>query len=68
MNRHIRRKHCPKMSASSTDGLRKRVAIDLGDLRAVLSTRDNATAMRMQLAKHVKEIVMLPGREAGQIR
>ena len=48
--------------------LRKRVAADLGDLRALLSTRDNATAMRMQLAKHVKEIVMLPGREAGEIK
>ncbi len=48
--------------------LRKRVAADLGDLRALLSTRENATAMRMQLAKHVKEIVMLPGQEAGQIK
>jgi hypothetical protein len=48
--------------------LRKRVAADLGDLRALLSTRDNAAAMRMVLAKHVKEIVMLPGQEAGQIK
>lgn len=48
--------------------LRKRVTSDLGDLRALLSTRDNAAAMRMQLAKHVKEIVMLPGREAGEIK
>ena len=47
--------------------LRKRVAADLGDLRALLSTRDNATAMRMMLAKHVKEIVILPGQEAGEI-
>jgi site-specific DNA recombinase len=46
--------------------LRKRVTADLGDLRALLSTRDNATAMRMQLAKHVKEIVMLPGQEAAR--
>jgi hypothetical protein len=48
--------------------LRKRVAADLGDLRTLLSTRDNAAAMRMELAKHVKEIVILPGQEAGQIK
>ncbi len=48
--------------------LRKRVAADLGDLRALLSTRDNAAAMRMELAKHVKEIVMLPGQKAGEIK
>jgi hypothetical protein len=44
------------------------VAADLGDLRTLLSTRDNAAAMRKQPAKHVKEIVMLHGQEAGQIR
>jgi site-specific DNA recombinase len=48
--------------------LRKRVTADLGDLRALLSTRDNAPAMRMVLARHVKEIVMLPGPEAGEIK
>jgi hypothetical protein len=48
--------------------LRKRVVADLGDLRALVSTRDNAPAMRMELAKHVKEIVMLPGQEAGEIK
>ena len=47
--------------------LRKRVAADLGDLRRLLSTRDNAAAMRMELAKHVKEIMIRPGQEAGQI-
>jgi hypothetical protein len=31
-------------------------------------SRDSAAAMRMQLAKHVKEIVMLPGQEAGEIK
>jgi site-specific DNA recombinase len=41
--------------------LRKRVADELGDLRALLSARDNAMAIRMQLAKHVKEIELLPG-------
>jgi hypothetical protein len=38
--------------------LRKRVVADLGDLRGLLSTRDNATAMHMMLAKHVNEIVL----------
>jgi hypothetical protein len=48
--------------------LRKPVTVDLGDLRALLSTRGDAGAMRMELAKHVKEIVMLPGQEAGEIK
>jgi hypothetical protein len=47
--------------------LRKRVAEELGDLRALLSARDNAMAMRMQLAKHVKEIELLPG-DGGTIK
>jgi site-specific DNA recombinase len=47
--------------------LRKSVADELGDLRALLSARDNAMAMRMQLAKHVKEIELLPG-EGGTIK
>jgi site-specific DNA recombinase len=47
--------------------LRKHVAAELGDLRALLSARDNAMAMRMQLAKHVKEIELLPG-EGGTIK
>jgi hypothetical protein len=33
----------------------------LGDLRVLLAARENAAAMRMQLAKHVKEIVLSPG-------
>jgi site-specific DNA recombinase len=47
--------------------LRKRVADELGDLRALLSARDNAMAVRMQLAKHVKEIELLPG-DGGTIK
>ena len=47
--------------------LRKRVADELADLRALLSARDNAMAMRMQLAKHVKEIELLPG-DGGTIK
>jgi site-specific DNA recombinase len=47
--------------------LRKRVAAEMGDLRALLSARDNAMAMRMQLAKHVKEIELLPG-DGGTIK
>jgi hypothetical protein len=47
--------------------LRKRVADELGDLRALLSARDNAMAMRMHLAKHVKEIELLPG-DGGTIK
>ncbi len=47
--------------------LRKRVAADLGDLRTLLSTRDNATAMRVVLAKHVNEIVLSPG-DGGEIK
>lgn len=53
---------------SAVDLREKRVAAGLGDLRTLLSTRDNAPAMRMVLAKHVKEIVMLPGQEAGEIK
>jgi hypothetical protein len=34
---------------------------ELGDLRDLLAARDNAATMRMQLAKHVKEIVLSPG-------
>jgi hypothetical protein len=41
--------------------LRKRVAAELGDLRTVLTARDNTIAMRMHLAKHFKEIELLPG-------
>jgi hypothetical protein len=48
--------------------LRKFVMTDLGDLRALLSSGDNVLATRMELAKHVKEIVMLPGKEAGEIK
>ncbi len=40
--------------------LRKRVAAELGDLRTVLTARDNTIAMRMHLAKHFKEIELLP--------
>ena len=43
------------------------MAADLRDLRALLSTRDNATAMRMVLAKHVNEIILSPG-NGGEIK
>ena len=42
------------------------MADELGDLRALLSARDNAVATRMQLAKHVNEIELLP-RDGGTI-
>jgi site-specific DNA recombinase len=48
--------------------LRKFVMTNLGDLRALLSSGENILATRMELAKHVKEIVMLPGKEAGEIK
>jgi site-specific DNA recombinase len=47
--------------------LRKYVEANLGDLRTLLSTQANAVAMRMVLAKHVKEIVLSPGDE-GEIK
>jgi site-specific DNA recombinase len=41
--------------------LRKFVLASVGDLRARISADDNAAAARMELAKHVKEIVLSPG-------
>jgi DNA invertase Pin-like site-specific DNA recombinase len=46
--------------------LRKFVMTNLRDLRALLSANDNAAATRAQLAKHVKEITILP-RDGGKI-
>ncbi len=43
--------------------LRKFVLASVGDLRALLSDDDNAAATRMELAKHVKKIVLSPGVE-----
>jgi site-specific DNA recombinase len=47
--------------------MRKFVLGNLGDLRALLTAGNNALAMRMQLAKHIKEITIGPGDEPGQI-
>src|ERR1700723_1029732 len=41
--------------------LNQRVAAELADLRVLLAARENTAAMRVQLAKHVKEIVLSPG-------
>jgi site-specific DNA recombinase len=41
--------------------LRKFVLSSVGDLRALLSADENASATRMELTKHVKEIVFSPG-------
>ena len=43
--------------------LRRFVESNLSDLRKLLSSGDNALAMRMELAKHVQEVVIL--REDG---
>ena len=45
--------------------LRKFVESNLSDLRALLSTRDNAASTRMELVKHIDSIVLEPG-EGGQ--
>jgi hypothetical protein len=59
---------CGKNSVhSQIRTLRKFVEANLGDLRTLLSTQANAVAMRMVLAKHVKEIVLSPGDE-GEIK
>jgi site-specific DNA recombinase len=53
---------CGKNSVhSQIRNLRKFVEANLGDLRALLSANENAMTTRMELAKHVKEIVLLPG-------
>jgi hypothetical protein len=41
--------------------LRKFVLAGVGDFRALISANDNSAATRMELAKHVKEIVISPG-------
>jgi site-specific DNA recombinase len=41
--------------------LRKFVMASVGDFRALISANDSAAATRMELAKHVKEIVLSPG-------
>ena len=41
--------------------LRKFVLASVGDFRALVSANDHAAATRMELAKHVKEIVLSPG-------
>lgn len=47
--------------------LRKFVQTNLTDLRALLAAKGNAVTMRMELAKHVKEIVLSPG-DGGEIK
>ena len=47
--------------------LRKFVLASVGDFRALISANDNAAATRMELAKHVKEIELLPG-DGGTIK
>jgi hypothetical protein len=47
--------------------LRKFVEVNLRGLRNLLSSGDNALAMRMELGKHVQEIVISP-EEGGAIK
>jgi chromosome segregation ATPase len=47
--------------------LRKFVLASVGDLRALLAANDDAAATRVELAKHVKEIVLSP-RDGGEIK
>ena len=46
--------------------LRKFVATNLRGLRALFSSDENALAVRMELAKHIQEIVITPGRFCGR--
>jgi len=48
--------------------LRKFVTTNLRSLRALFSSEENALAMRMELAKHIQEIVITPGETAGEIK
>jgi hypothetical protein len=43
--------------------LRRFIEINLRDLRKLSSSDENALAMRMELAKHIEEITILPGEE-----
>jgi len=45
--------------------LRKFVLASVGDFRELISANDNAAATRMELTKHVKEIVLSPGDGGG---